>query len=118
VLDTLRGNNNWDLHRETTEVHIDPNLLAPLVLAAQAMRKNTAKGIAAQSGGEYEMPETASDFDARLTDFSNHLHSRYLWSFQPSHPQPGLHELTVKLKELGNDTVLARSSYWAQGTQP
>lgn len=88
VLDTLRGNNNWDLHRETTEVHIDPNLLAPLVLAAQAMRKNTAKAIAAQSGGEYEMFDTAKGFDARLTDFSNHLHSRYLLSFQPSHPQP------------------------------
>ena len=118
VLDTLRGNNNWDLHRETTEVHMDPNLLAPIMLAAEAMRKNTAKAIAEQSGGEYEMFDSAKGFEARLNGFSNHLHSRYLLSFQPSHPQPGLHELNVKLKELGNDTVLARSSYWAQGTQP
>jgi VWFA-related protein len=118
VLDTLKGNNNWDLHRDTTEVHNDPNPLAPLVLAAQAMRKNTVKAIAAQSGGEYEMFDSAKGFASRLTDFSNHLHSRYLLSFQPSHPQPGLHELTVKLRESGNETVLARSSYWAQGTQP
>jgi hypothetical protein len=53
-----------------------------------------------------------------MNDFSNHLHSRYLLSFQPSHPKPGLHQLTVKLKEPGSATVLARSSYWAQGTQP
>jgi VWFA-related protein len=118
VLDTLRGNNNPDLHPEQTEVHNDPDLLAPLILAAEAMRKNTTKAIAAQSGGEYQMFDSAKGFDARMNDFSNHLHSRYLLSFQPSHPKPGLHQLTVKLKEPGSATVLARSSYWAQGTQP
>jgi VWFA-related protein len=118
VLDTLKGNNNWDLHRETTEVHNDPNLLAPLVLAAEAMRKNTAKEIAAQSGGEYQMFDSGKGFDSRMNDFSNHLHSRYLLSFQPSRPRPGLHQLTVKLKQPGTTTVLARSSYWAQGTTP
>jgi VWFA-related protein len=118
VLDTLKGNNNPDLHPEQTEVHNDPNLLAPFVLAAQAMRKNTAKAIAAQSGGEYEMFASGKGFEARMNDFSNHLHSRYLLSFQPSRPRPGLHPLTVKLKEPGTSTVLARSSYWAQGTTP
>ena len=117
VLDTLRGANNPDLHPDTTEYHNDPDLLAPLVLAAQAMRKNTAKAIAAQSGGEYQMFDSAKGFDARLNDFSNHLHSRYLLSFQPSRPEPGLHELIVKLKEPGSATVLARTSYWAHGTR-
>ncbi len=118
VLDTLRGNNNPDFHPEQTEVHNDPNLLAPLLLAAQAMRKNTAKAIAAQSGGEYRMFDSGKIFDARMNDFSNHLHSRYLLSFQPSRPRPGLHQLTVKLRQPGTNTVLARSSYWAQGTTP
>jgi VWFA-related protein len=118
LLDTLKGNNNPDLHPEQTEVHNDPDLLAPFMLAAQAMRKNTAKAIAAQSGGEYEMFDSAKGFETRLNNFSNHLHSRYLLSFQPAHPQPGLHELTVKLRDPGKDTVLARSSYWAHGTQP
>ena len=118
VLDTLRGKNNPDLHPEQTEVHENPDLLAPLVLAAQAMRKNTAKAIASLSGGEYRMFDSAKGFDARMTDFDNHLHSRYLLSFQPAQPHPGLHRLTVRLKEPGQSTVLARSSYWAQGTQP
>jgi len=118
VLDTLKGNNNPDLHPEQTEVTDSPDLLAPIILAVQAMRKNSAKAIAAQSGGEYEMFYSAKGFDAQMNNFSNHLHSRYLLSFQPSKPHPGLHQLTVRLKEQGNDTVLARSSYWAKGTEP
>lgn len=118
VLDTLKGNNNPDLHPEQTEVHENPDLLAPLVLAAQAMRKNTAKAIAFQSGGEFQMFDSAKGFDARMNNFSNHLHSRYLLSFQPSRPHPGLHQLTVRLKEPGGATVLARTSYWAKESQP
>ena len=118
VLDTLKGNNNPDFHPDQTEVHEGPDLLAPFMLAAQAMRKNTAKAIAAQSGGEYEMFASGKGFDARMNDFSNHLHSRYLLSFQPLRPRPGLHQLTVKLKVPGTATILARSSYWAHGTTP
>ncbi len=118
LLDTLRGNNNPDLHPEQTEMKDSPDLLAPFVMAAQAMRKNTAKAIAAQSGGEYQMFDSAKGFDARMTDFSNHLNNRYLLSFQPSKPHPGLHQLTVRLKEPGRATILARSSYWARQSQP
>jgi VWFA-related protein len=114
ILDTLRGNNNPDLHPEQTEVHEGPDLLAPLALAAQAMRKNTAKEIASLSGGEYSMFDSGKSFDAHMNEFSNHLHSRYLLSFQPAQPHPGLHHLTVRLKEGGDASVLARSSYWAQ----
>ena len=118
VLDTLRGNNNPDLHPEQTEVYDEPDLIAPLMLAAQAMRKNTAKAIAAQSGGEYQMFDSAKGFDAKMNEFSNHLHSRYLLSFQPAQPRPGLHQLSVRLKGMPDETVLARTSYWAKGTQP
>ncbi len=88
VLDTLRGANNPDLHPEQTEVTDSPDLLAPIILAVQAVRKNTAKAIAAQSGGEYEMFYSAKGFDAPMNNFSNHLHNRYLLSFQPSKPHP------------------------------
>ena len=115
VLDTLRGNNNWYLHPEQTEMRPNPDLLAPFVLAAQAMRTNTAKAIAAQSGGEYEMFASRKGFEAEMTNFSNHLHSRYLLSFQPSNPHPGLHMLTVKINEPRDAIVLTRTSYWAVG---
>lgn len=115
VLDTLRGNNNWYLHPEQTEMHPNPDLLAPFVLAAQAMRTNTAKAVASQSGGDYEMFSSRKGFDAQMTNFSNHLHSRYLLSFQPSKPHPGLHMLTVKINEPRDAIVLTRTSYWAVG---
>ncbi|HVP55783.1 MAG TPA: VWA domain-containing protein [Candidatus Eisenbacteria bacterium] len=118
VLDTLRGNNNPDLHPEQTEVHEGPDLLAPILLVTQAMHSNSAKAVAAMSGGEYERFDSAKQFDLRMNDFANHLHNRYVLSFQPKDPHPGLHQLQVQLKEPTGATVLARTSYWAKGNQP
>ncbi len=113
VLDTLRGNDNPDLHPEQTEEHEGPDLLAPLVLAAQSVRKNAAKTITSMTGGEYAQFATGKSFNRDMTEFSNHLYARYLLSFAPSKPHPGLHQLRVRLKQPQNATVLARDSYWA-----
>jgi VWFA-related protein len=109
VLDTMRGNN-------IDEMHPSPDLLAPLIMAAQAMKKNMPKAVASMTGGEYELFATRKNFEARMIDFTNHLHARYLLSIEPKRPHPGLHELRVRLRDAGNKTVLARSSYWAGGT--
>jgi VWFA-related protein len=108
VLDTERGSNR-DEWRSTGD------LLAPLMMASQAVRKNTPKAIAAMTGGEYEVFASRKSFEKLLTDFTNHLHSRYLLSFQPKNPHPGLHEIRVRLREPEEKTILARSSYWAEG---
>jgi VWFA-related protein len=113
VLDTLRGNNNPDLHPEETEVHEGPDLLAPLVLTAQAMRKNVAKAITSMTGGEDAQFSSGKAFDRDMTEFSNHLYARYLLSFAASKPHPGLHQLRVRLKQPNDASVLARSNYWA-----
>src|SRR5580700_2356578 len=110
VLDTMRGNN-------LQEMNPAPDLLAPLVMAAQAMRKNTPGTVASMTGGEYEMFATGKNFDLRMVDFSNHLHSRYLLSIEPRSPNGGLHQLRVRLRNAGDRTVLARSSYWAAGAK-
>jgi VWFA-related protein len=109
ILDTGRFNN-------LNEMHPLPDLLAPLIMARQAMRENVPKTIAEMTGGEYELFSTHKKFDARIDDFTNHLHSRYLLSFEPKHPHPGLHRLSVRLAApQKNESVLARSSYWAKG---
>ncbi|HEY3929293.1 MAG TPA: VWA domain-containing protein [Candidatus Koribacter sp.] len=113
VLDTLRGTNNPDLHPEQSEVHEGPDLLAPLVLLAQGARKNAAKTITGMTGGEYANFSTGKNFDRDMTEFTNHLYARYLLSFAPSSPHPGLHHITVRLKQPGKAEVMARSSYWA-----
>jgi VWFA-related protein len=108
VLDTERGSNN-DERRAT------PDLLAPLMMASQAVRNNTPKAIAEMSGGEYELFSSRKNFERLMTDFTNHLQSRYLLSFEPKNPHAGLHEIRVRLRERQKRTILARTSYWAEG---
>jgi VWFA-related protein len=110
ILDTMRGNNK-------NEMNPSPDLLAPLLMAAEAMKKNMPKTVASMTGGEYEMFATGKNFDLRMIDFSNHLHSRYLLSIEPRSPHAGLHQLRVRLRDAGDRTVLARSSYWAAGAK-
>jgi VWFA-related protein len=110
ILDTMRGNNK-------SEMNPSPDLLAPLVMAAEAMKKNTPKTVASMTGGEYEMFATGKNFDLRMIDFSNHLRSRYLLSIEPKSPHAGLHSLRVRLRDQGDRVVLARGSYWAAGAK-
>jgi VWFA-related protein len=116
ILDTERGNNNPNLHPEQSEMHPDPDLLAPFVLAVEAMRKNVPSTVASMTGGEYELFSTRKKFDRRMTDFTNHIHNRYLLSIAPKDPHPGLHQLHVRLRNPTGRAVLARISYWAGGT--
>jgi VWFA-related protein len=110
VLDTERGSNR-------DEWQGSPNLLAPLLMASQSIRKNTPKAVTSMTGGEYELFKSHRGFENRVVDFTNHLHSRYLLSFEPANPRPGLHEIRVRLRDPGKSTVLARNSYWAIGDQ-
>jgi VWFA-related protein len=110
VLDTERGSNK-------DEWSGSPDLLAPLTMLSQAMRKNGARAIAGMTGGEYELFSSRKGFERLMIDFTNHLHSRYLLSFEPKNPRPGLHQIRVRLKQPGKQTILARSSYWAEGSR-
>jgi|SRR5580658_48368 VWFA-related protein len=108
ILDTERGNN-------IDEMHEGINFLDLAYRIAQAMKKNVPSTIAAMTGGEYELFATKKKFEVRMNDFTNHLHSRYLLSFAPRSPHPGLHQIRVRLRDGEDATVLARSSYWAEG---
>ena len=110
VLDTMRGNN-------IDEMNPGPDLLAPLFMAAAAMKKNMPRTVASMTGGEYKLFATRKSFDARMVDFTNHVHSRYLLSIEPKSPHAGLHRIRVQLREPGGRVVLARSSYWAMGAE-
>jgi VWFA-related protein len=110
ILDTGRGVNK-------DEEQQGVNILDLAYRVAQAMRKDVPSTIASMTGGEYELFATRKKFEVRMNDFTNHLHSRYLLSFAPKNPHPGLHQIRVRLKNVENDTVLARTSYWAEGAR-
>jgi VWFA-related protein len=107
ILDTGRGTNKDEMHNGV-------NFLDLMYRTAQAMRKNVPSTVASMTGGEYELFATRKKFEVRMIDFTNHLHSRYLLSFAPKSPHPGLHQIRVRVKGAENAAVLARSSYWAE----
>jgi len=109
ILDTGRGANK-------NEMHNGVNVLDLAYQVAQAMRKNVPSTIASMTGGEYELFATKKKFEVRMNDFTNHLHSRYLLSFAPTNPHPGLHQVRVRVKNQAEAVVLSRTSYYAEGS--
>jgi VWFA-related protein len=108
ALDTLRGK-----EPKTGQLGVI-DLGQLIVLARQAMRKNVSKATSSMTGGEYELFTSRKSFEQFMTDFANHLHSRYLLRFEPKNPHPGLHSVRVRLREPGDNVVLARHSYWVE----
>jgi VWFA-related protein len=114
VLDTERGSNRDEAYWDAP-----PDIIGTLLMARNAMKKNITKTIAAMTGGEYQLFTSRKAFEGRLVDFNNHLHSRYVLSFAPQKPHPGLHQIQVRLKQPEPGiTVLSRTSYWAMATIP
>jgi hypothetical protein len=57
------------------------------------------------TGGEYRLFTSRKGFEERMVDFNNHLHSRYVPSFAPQRPHPGLHQIRVRRKEPSQRSV-------------
>jgi VWFA-related protein len=108
VLDTERGSNPDEAHWNAP-----PDIQGAVVMARNALKKNMPKAIAAMTGGEYELFSSRKGFETRMNSFSNHLHNRYLLSFEPKTPRPGLHQIRVRLKDSAPGTVIFRMNYWA-----
>jgi VWFA-related protein len=93
------------------------NLQSTVLMAVQAMKKNVSKQIALMSGGEYAPFTRDKGFEERVNEVSQHARNRYMLSFSPSDPTPGLHTLRVRLTEDYGAHVVARANYWALGEQ-
>ena len=105
-----------DLTRNEEEAPA-PDLLAPVLMAVQAVRKNVAREIALMSGGEYAPFTTERGFEDRVQEVAKHARNRYLLSFRPTDNTPGLHQLDVRLTRNLGARVVARTSYWALDKQ-
>jgi hypothetical protein len=113
LLDDMRGK----LERKGNAVNLGDLATKLTIMAIQAMRKNAPKTIATMTGGEYELFMSHSGFESRMVEFANHLHNRYLLSFGPKDPHPGLHRVRVRLRQSAEATVLARDRYWADSAK-
>jgi VWFA-related protein len=102
-----------DWGRGNTPGGTELNLLAPLMMTVNAMRRNTPKTLAELSGGEYAPFTRDKAFEARVEDAASHARNRYLLSFRPTDLTPGLHAIEVRLTQDYGARVIARNSYWA-----
>jgi VWFA-related protein len=91
------------------------NMVSALVMALNAFKKNVAKEIAEETGGEYTTFVSDKKFEARVVDAAKDARNRYLITFSPSNPTPGLHTIRVKTAENYRARIVARANYWAEG---
>jgi VWFA-related protein len=88
------------------------NPISSLAMIVQAFKKNVAKEIAGMSGGEYNTFTGDKAFEQRVVDAAKHARNRYLITFSPSDPKPGLHTIRVKTAQDYGARVVARANYW------
>jgi VWFA-related protein len=93
-------------------------LAPPLALAKMAalvamngLRTNIPESVATLTGGEFFKLGDRRSLERSLTAISNHMPNRYILTFQPQSPHPGLHSIGLHLKSYPDLTVTARSSY-------
>jgi len=90
------------------------NMVSTLVMAVQAFKKNVAKQIAIMSGGEYTTFVGDRHFEARIMESAKEVRNRYLITFSPSDPTPGLHTIRVRTVQDYGAKIVARANYWFQ----
>lgn len=92
-----------------------PLLLFAARLGMNGLARNTPETVARLTGGEYKKFDNRQSLESGLYVFANDLPNRYILSFQPLSPTPGLHTIEVTLKNYPKLRVSARTSYWAEG---
>ena len=101
-------------------------LVPPLTFAKMAaiatdysLERNVPATVARLTGGEYFKLGSERHLEQDLLAIGNHVPNRYVLSFHPVAPHPGLHILRLKLPDYEGLEVTARTSYWAEpASQP
>jgi len=85
-----------------------------VLLTMNGLRRNVPESVAHLTGGEYFPFGNTRSLESSLLTISNHVPNRYVLSFQPQSPHPGLHAIELRVKEHPNLVVTARRNYWAE----
>jgi VWFA-related protein len=91
------------------------NMVSALVMAVKAFKKNVAKEVAEMSGGEYTTFVGDKRFEERVLSAAKDARNRYLITFSPSDPTPGLHSIRVRTAQDYGARIVARANYWLEG---
>jgi VWFA-related protein len=83
------------------------------LVAMNEMRRNAAETVAHLTGGEYYTFKDRRSLQKSMLTVSNHVPNRYVLSFRPEAPHPGMHTIKLRLKNYPNLEITARRNYWA-----
>lgn len=83
------------------------------LVAMNSMRQNASETVAHLTGGEYYSFKDRRTLQKGMLTVSNHVPNRYVLSFRPETPHPGMHTLKLRLKDYPNLQITARRNYWA-----
>ena len=99
---------------ECLNILIPPIRLAKIaaLAAVNGFRRNTPETVAHLTGGEYFKFSNLKSLEKDLNTISNHIPNRYVLTFHPQAPSPGIHALELTLKDYPDFKVTSRSSYW------
>ena len=105
-----RGEQNFDCLADL----LPPLRLAKMIEIAtrNSLRKNVPETCAHLSGGEYFSFKDPKSLRRDLFTISNDVPNRYVLTFRPQSPHPGLHALSVELKDHPEFRLDARTEYW------
>lgn len=93
------------------------NMVSALAMILEAFKKNVTKEVAQMSGGEYTSFVGDKRFETRVLDAARDARNRYLITFSPSDPTPGLHTIKVRTAEDYGARIVARANYWMESRQ-
>ncbi len=93
-------------------------MVSTLVMAVKAFKKNVAKrDCAGEWRGIHCRSRATKRFEQRVLEAAKHVRNRYLITFSPSNPTPGLHTIRVRTTQDYGVHIVARANYWLQ-TEP
>jgi hypothetical protein len=93
------------------------NMVSALAMVVKAFKKNVAKEVAEMSGGEYTTFVGDKRFEERVLSAAKDARNRYLITFSPSDPTPGLHSIRVRTAQDYGARIVARANYWLDPPQ-
>jgi VWFA-related protein len=93
-----------------------PLRLATMAFLAgrNALRTNTAEGVAKLTGGEFFHFHDAKDLKGGLIAVSNDVPNYYMLSFRPTSLTAGIHALHVEIRNRPDLVLKSRSEYWVE----
>jgi VWFA-related protein len=88
------------------------SLFSTLAMIVPAFKRNVTKEVAHMSGGEYTTFTGDKGFEKRVVESAKRARNRYLITFSPSNPTPGLHTIRVRTAQDYGARIVARANYW------